>query len=214
MFGFGLESLPYLLLVVLPIGLMAVTIHEVSHGYVAYRLGDPTAHDAGRLTLNPIAHIDPIGAIMIVLIGFGWARPVPVDPRYFRRPGRDMMWVALAGPASNVLFAVVFALLLKATFHLPQTYAETLFGFFRFGIMINVVLAAFNLIPIPPLDGSRVMAYLLPLHASRRYQELERYGLIPIAVVLFVLPWVTSGRIDIVRTVARWALTLFYAIMF
>lgn len=214
MLGSGLGNLPYLLLVVLPVGMMAVTIHEVSHGYVAWKLGDPTAHYAGRLTLNPIAHIDPIGALMLVLVGFGWAKPVPVNPGYFRKPRRDMMWVGLAGPVSNILFAIVFALVLKAVIAFAPNYSEALFPLLRFGIVINVVLAAFNMIPIPPLDGSRVLANFLPFNASRRFDELERYGLIPVAVVLFLLPWATNGRIDIVRSVSRWALALFSKLMF
>ncbi|HPC46144.1 MAG TPA: site-2 protease family protein [Candidatus Latescibacteria bacterium] len=214
MLGSGLGNLPYLLLVVLPVGIMAVTIHEVSHGYVAWKLGDPTAHYAGRLTLNPIAHIDPIGALMLVLVGFGWAKPVPVNPGYFRKPRRDMMWVGLAGPVSNILFAIVFALVLKAVIAFAPNYSEALFPLLRFGIVINVVLAAFNMIPIPPLDGSRVLANFLPFNASRRFDELERYGLIPVAVVLFLLPWATNGRIDIVRSVSRWALALFSKLMF
>ncbi len=214
MLGFGLDNLPYLILVVLPVGIMAVTIHEVSHGYIAWKLGDPTAHYAGRLTLNPIAHIDPIGALMLIFVGFGWAKPVPVNPGYFKNPRRGMMWVALAGPVSNILFAVVFALVLKAVFAFSSEYTAALFPLLRFGIVINVVLAAFNMVPIPPLDGSRVLANFLPYNAGRRFDELERYGLIPVAVVLFLLPWATNGRIDIVRSVSRWALALFSKLMF
>jgi len=212
MFGLTLANLPYLLLVVLPIGLMAVTVHEVSHGYVAYRFGDPTAHDMGRLTLNPLAHLDPIGTLMIFLIGFGWARPVPVNPAYFRNRGKGMMWVALAGPIANILMAVTAALLLRAVFYLPNEYWQPLIRFFRFGITINVVLAAFNMIPIPPLDGSRVVAFLLPPGLAAGYQEMERYGLIILLAVLFLLPWLTG--VDIVRIVASAALKAFYAIMF
>jgi Zn-dependent protease len=214
MLGLGLQNLPYLILVVLPVGLMAVTIHEVSHGYAAWKLGDPTAHYAGRLTLNPIAHVDPIGALMLVLVGFGWAKPVPVNPNYFRRPSRDMMFVALAGPVSNILFAILFALVLKGVFAFAGAYAEALFPFLRFGIVINIVLAAFNMIPIPPLDGSRVLAHLLPYGAKRHFEELERYGLIPVGIVLFLLPWVTNGRLDVIRTVSGWALSAFSALMF
>jgi len=147
-------------------------------------------------------------------VGFGWAKPVPVNPGYFRKPRRDMMWVGLAGPVSNILFAIVFALVLKAVIAFAPNYSEALFPLLRFGIVINVVLAAFNMIPIPPLDGSRVLANFLPFNASRRFDELERYGLIPVAVVLFLLPWATNGRIDIVRSVSRWALALFSKLMF
>jgi len=214
MFGLGLSNLPYILLVVIPVGVMAVTVHEVAHGYAAYRLGDPTAANEGRLTLNPIRHIDPIGALMIVLIGFGWARPVPVNPYYFRKPMKGMMWVALAGPASNLVLAIACALMLRGVLFLPGDVVQPLFRFFQFGIIINVVLAAFNMIPVPPLDGSRLVAYLLPRDLSEKYQEIERLGFLPIVVVIFVLPWATNGRLDIVRAVSRAALTLFYAVMF
>jgi len=124
------------------------------------------------------------------------------------------MWVGLAGPVSNILFAVVFALVLKAVIAFTPQYSQALFPLLRFGIVINVVLAAFNMVPIPPLDGSRVLANFLPYSASRRFDELERYGLIPVAVVLFLLPWATGGRIDIIRSVSRWALALFSKLMF
>ncbi len=218
MFG-SISDLPYMLLVVLPVGIMAVTIHEVSHGWVARRFGDPTAEMAGRLTLNPIHHIDPIGALMIFIVGFGWAKPVPVNPRYFRRPGRDMMWVALAGPISNLVLAIACAIALRIVIYahynsvaFPAEATMALVRFFRFGITINVVLAAFNMIPIPPLDGSRVVAYFLPPHLERPYRELDRYGLIMVVLIVVILPWITNGRIDIVRAVASTALNAFSAI--
>ncbi len=215
----SLNNLPYILLTVLPIGLMAVTLHEVSHGWVAKRFGDPTADMEGRLSLNPIKHIDPIGALMIVIIGFGWAKPVPVNPAYFKRPGRDMMWVGLAGPISNILFAIVFAILLRITVYvyysmgsLPLEPTMAVIRFFEFGIMINVILAAFNMIPIPPLDGSRVLAYFLPRDLEMRYRDLERYGMFILIGVIFVLPWMTNGRIDVIRIVAGGALRIFQAV--
>ena len=209
MFGYDLT---YTLLVVLPMGLIAITVHEVSHGYVAYLLGDPTAHNAGRLTLNPVPHFDPIGTLMILFVGFGWAKPVPVNPAYFREPQKGMMYTALAGPASNLILAILFGLLLKASLFLPEGVVEPVVRFVSFGIMINIILMAFNLIPIPPLDGSRVMAYLLPPDLSMRYQELERYGLIPVLLVVFVLPWLTG--FNIVSFIANGALSVFYRVLF
>ena len=178
----------FLLLVVLPMGLIAITVHEVSHGYVAWRLGDPTAHNAGRLTLNPIVHFDIFGTLMILLAGFGWAKPVPVNPRYFRQPGKGMMLVALAGPASNLLLATAFLVLFRVSLFLPMAAAVPLTKFFGFGAGINLILMIFNLIPIPPLDGSRVVAYYLPPDLSYRYQQLERYGLFLVLGLLFILP--------------------------
>jgi Zn-dependent protease len=219
MFGLSMNNLPHLLMVVLPVGIMSVTIHEVAHGWMARRFGDPTAEMQGRLSLNPIKHLDPIGTLAIFLVGFGWAKPVPVDPRYFKRPGHDMMWVGLAGPISNLTLAIASAFLLRGTFYLHNNLdilsGEATLGlirFFQFGVVINVVLAAFNMIPIPPLDGSRVLAYFLPPQLERKFRELDRYGLMIVVVVIFILPWATNGRIDIVRSVAGAALSAFQAI--
>ena len=178
----------YMLLVVLPMGLVAITFHEVAHGYVAYRLGDPTAHNAGRLTLNPIAHFDLFGTLAILLLGFGWAKPVPVNPRYFKDPGKGMMITALAGPASNLIMATAFLILFRLAVLLPVPVAIPLVKLFGFGAGINIILMVFNLIPIPPLDGSRVLAYILPPNLSYRFQELERYGLFLVIGLLFILP--------------------------
>jgi Zn-dependent protease len=206
------NDLSYMLLVMLPMGIIAITLHELAHGLAAYYLGDPTAKLAGRLTLNPIAHFDPLGTVMILLIGFGWAKPVPVNPGYLRRPGRDMMWVALAGPAVNLVLAIFFALLLKVALLLPSGIADGIARLLSFGVTINIILMAFNLIPVPPLDGSRVLAYLLPPDLSMRFQELERYGLIPVALVLFVLPMITG--ISIVGIISSWTIAIFNAVLF
>lgn len=174
--------------------LLALTLHEFAHGYVAYRLGDPTAKNAGRLTLNPLSHLDPIGTIAFFFIKFGWAKPVPVNPVYFKNPRKDMLWVALAGPVTNLLLAVVSAILLRivifAAAILP--YSQLLHAILvPFSMMlvasvwINLVLCIFNFLPIPPLDGSRILTGLLPEDMARSYASFEKYGFIIILLLAF-----------------------------
>lgn len=176
------------LLVSLVIFFGAVIIHEYCHGWVAYKLGDPTAKYAGRLTLNPIEHIDPFGTVLLPLmlvilrspVIFGWAKPVPVNFWNLHNPRRDMIWVGLAGPTANVILAVIFSLLLK--FPAPEIIRE----FLSSAIIINLVLAVFNLMPIPPLDGSRVISGILPYRLALAYNEWERYGTVIIFLLLFL----------------------------
>lgn len=180
---------------VVPGFLLAITVHEYTHGYVALRLGDPTAKLAGRLTFNPLSHIDPIGAIVLVLTQLiGWAKPVPVDPRYFRNPRTDMMWVSLGGPAANMVTAVVLAILLHAILFVFEGLAVGRAGFFfllpvvqilRLAVYINVALAIFNLVPVPPLDGSKILAGLLPPEMAYQMERLEPYGFIVLILLLF-----------------------------
>ncbi len=174
--------------------LLALTLHEYAHGYVAYRLGDPTARDAGRLTLNPLSHLDPIGTIAFFFIKFGWAKPVPVNPYYFKNPRKDMLWVALAGPITNLLLAVASALLLKAmigtaTLIPYSTMLEAilvpLYNMLVASVWINLVLCIFNFLPIPPLDGGRILTGLLPENLARTYASFERYGFIVILILAF-----------------------------
>ena len=167
--------------------LFSITFHEVSHGYAAFRLGDPTAKNAGRLTLNPISHIDPVGLLVLVVTRMiGWAKPVPVDPRYFKNPRQDMMWVSLAGPASNLLLAVVFAVISGMVPPIAQSsFLYPLAIMLQFMIVINVGLAVFNLIPIPPLDGSHILQGLLPYEMARSYSKIEPYGFIILLVLVF-----------------------------
>ena len=173
-------------LLVVPV-LFSITFHEVSHGYAAFRLGDPTARNAGRLTLNPISHIDPVGLLVLVVTRMiGWAKPVPVDPRYFKNPRQDMMWVSLAGPASNLLLAVVFAVISRVVPPIaPSSFLYPLAIMLQFMIVINVGLAVFNLIPIPPLDGSHILQGLLPPEMARSYSKIEPYGFIILLVLVF-----------------------------
>ncbi|HEX4896611.1 MAG TPA: site-2 protease family protein [Solimonas sp.] len=171
----------------------AITVHEAAHGYVARALGDRTAESLGRLSLNPLRHIDPVGTvivpgILLVLGGFlfGWAKPVPVDYRNLRSPRRDMAIVAAAGPASNALMALAWGLLLKLAMSMPQ--AEGLWLGLRYmavaGIFINIVLMVLNLLPLPPLDGGRVLAGLLPARAAYGLARIEPYGLVILVILL------------------------------
>ncbi|HID95384.1 MAG TPA: site-2 protease family protein [Candidatus Latescibacteria bacterium] len=178
-----MSFLVQLLLAAPPI-LFALSIHEYAHGLVADRFGDPTARLMGRLTLNPLAHLDPLGTLMIFLVHFGWAKPVPVDPYNLRDPKRDMIWISLAGPTANILAAalcgVVFRILLFWGLEVP-----VLLWMLRFGVFINLILAFFNLIPIPPLDGSKILMGLLPADKEYKFRQLERYGpMILVGVIL------------------------------
>jgi len=174
--------------------LFAITLHEVAHGLAARRFGDRTAEMLGRLSLNPIRHIDPVGtlvvpAVLFALSGvlFGWAKPVPVVFRNLRNPKRDMVFVALAGPLANIAMAIVWALLLKLVYALglDQGFAgEFLISMARIGILINTLLAAFNLLPIPPLDGGRVLRGLVRESLGQYLDRIEPFGLIIIALLL------------------------------
>ena len=183
------------LLFVIPCVLFALTVHEVSHGYMAYRLGDPTARNMGRLTLNPLKHLDPVGALCMVLFHFGWARPVPINARYFKKPRRDTALTAAAGPISNFIMAflglLVQEILLAVFIRHPassqfvynlQYAALTLFSYFH---VLNLSLGMFNLIPVPPLDGSRIFLTFLPAKYYFGIMQYERY----IQLGLMLLLW-------------------------
>lgn len=169
----------------------SIVLHEVAHGLMAERHGDPTARMMGRITLNPLVHIDPVGTILLPLIMivfgspfiFGWAKPIPINPRNLNNPKRDMMWIALAGPATNFVLSLFLALIFRVLVR-PGTIAETILFY---GVTINLVLAFINLIPIPPLDGSRILSGLLPDRYNFRLAQLERYGFIILIPILFIV---------------------------
>lgn len=177
----------------------AITLHEASHGYAARHFGDSTAAEAGRISLNPLRHIDPVGTIavpLLILVSskllggggllFGWAKPVPVNFGRMRNPKRDMLWVAAAGPGANLFMAVGWTLVLKAALLAPDNYFSLpLAGMAEIGIVINVVLMILNLFPLPPLDGGRIAISLLPGRLAWRFAMLEPYGFIILLVLLF-----------------------------
>lgn len=168
-----------------PAILISLTVHEFSHGYVAKLLGDETAARQGRLSLNPLRHLDPIGTILLFVAHFGWAKPVPINPMYFRgNRNRGVLLVSAAGPASNLILSLVAALFFKIVliYNINNNY---LISFIVLMIEINVGLAIFNLIPIPPLDGSKILASILPPNQRNVIYELERYGFILLIIILY-----------------------------
>jgi Zn-dependent protease len=179
--------------------ILAITMHEAAHGYIALVFGDSTAKDKGRLTLNPLKHVDPFGTIilpaMLKLVGgpiMGWAKPVPVDFGRLKNPRRDMVWVALAGPGMNIALAVISALLFHTLPLIPQSVVPFVTETLRNSLTVNVLLAVFNMIPLPPLDGGRVAVGLLPLPLARGLARTEKYGMFLLLGVLIALPWLGS----------------------
>jgi len=172
----------------LPALLIALTFHELAHGYVSYLLGDPTAKSQGRLSLNPIAHIDPIGFASLLFFRFGWAKPVPIDPRYYKNRKLGTILVSLAGPATNFLLAIITGLFLKFSyqFELEIIYANDIISAIIGNLLIyNITLGVFNLIPIPPLDGSKILASLLPIKYEIKFYQLERYSMVLLIVMMY-----------------------------
>lgn len=199
--GGDLTSFLILTLLSLPIALLSLSLHEAAHGFVAWRCGDPTARALGRLTLNPLKHLNPLGTLCMLLCGFGWANPVPINSRYFKKPRRDIMLTSLAGPASNLLLAVIFLLLYRfvgfellfkhvylapATTAFLRNVAYYLIIFLQLGISLNVSLALFNLFPVPPLDGSRILFSLLPPRVYFKIMPYERQITIVLMIALLV----------------------------
>ena len=183
--GIAIFSLPVIL---------AITLHEAAHGYVAKKYGDLTAYAQGRVTLNPLRHIDPMGTIIVPLLLlavsspylFGWAKPVPVNFGNLRHPKRDMLWVAAAGPGANLLMAFLWALVFKLGLAIPESnFSEPMLLMGQAGILINVILLVLNLLPLPPLDGGRIAVSLLPQRIAYRFAQIEPYGFIILLAMLF-----------------------------
>lgn len=197
--------------------LFAITLHEAAHGYAARHFGDLTAYQQGRISLNPMRHIDPIGTVLLPLLTlfvggilFGWAKPVPVNFAALRHPKRDMLWVAAAGPAANLVMALFWAFMMNVGFSNPDNYfAEPLIGMAKIGVTINAILMVLNLIPLPPLDGGRIAVSLLPHHQARQLSRIEPYGMV-ILILLAVVPvgerpilgWLLSPLVSgVIRTI-------------
>lgn len=209
------------LLFVIPCVLLALTVHEVSHGWAAYKLGDPTAHNLGRLTLNPLKHLAPIGTLCMILFHFGWAKPVPINSRYFKKPRRDMALTAAAGPASNFIMAFIGIflehILITVFSRFPATssfvyyiqYAALML--LQYFHILNLSLGLFNLIPVPPLDGSRIFLTFLPAKYYFGIMKYERYIQLALMLLLWtgvitlplssVVGWISSGMTWIVRLI-------------
>ena len=188
-----MENLFQFIIIAPPI-LIALTFHEFAHAYVAFRLGDPTAKQMGRLTLNPLVHLDLLGTAMLFIAHIGWAKPVPVNPAYFKNPKRDLLWVSLAGPMSNLLLAFIFGLVcrfwgIESLRHLDYGLTGIIQFMVAFGMIINIVLAFFNFLPIPPLDGSKILMGLVPQKYERQLVPYLRYGptvLITLSAIGFI----------------------------
>ncbi len=204
------ELIQTLALAAIPV-LFAITLHEAAHGYAARHFGDSTAHQLGRISLNPIRHIDPLGTLLVpaltLMLGgllFGWAKPVPVKFSALNNPKRDMMWVALAGPAANLLMAIGWVILLKlALIFADNYYAEPLARMALIGIKINVILMALNMLPLPPLDGGRVAVSLLPAKQAYSLSRVEPYGMF-ILIFLAITPvlgWILAPFVGVVNSV-------------
>lgn len=205
--------------------LMAITCHEVSHGFVADRLGDRTARFMGRLTLNPLNHLDIFGTLMIFLVGIGWAKPVPVNFNNLKNPKRDMIWVAGAGPVTNCILAIFSALALRGLAAIGagvpdastlQTFLDPLVLMSAFSVYINLLLCIFNLIPVPPLDGGRVAVGVLPYRQAEMLARLEPYGMIIIILLVFftnIFDKVISPMLDVgIRILAGPQSSLVYSV--
>lgn len=199
------------LLILIPVLLLSLSAHELAHGWIAYKLGDPTAKRAGRLSFNPIKHLDPLGTAMFVItylfsgFVFGWAKPIPVSPYYFKDRQRGMAIVGAAGPITNFILAIIFILILN---WIHPDVGSRWFEVFRLFFIINIVLGLFNLIPIPPLDGSRVLGAFLPRGAYEKWVQVDRYGIFVVFILIWIfrnqffslMAWVMNGLANVFLT--------------
>jgi Zn-dependent protease len=190
----NMETIVAKISIMLVPALLAITFHEVAHGLFAEKFGDPTARLLGRLTPNPLKHLDPIGTLAVLIFGFGWARPVPVNVHNLRNPKEDMIWVALAGPMANFLLAILSAFVLRLAVFAAEVLPADQMGYHvleplalmaAFSLYINVILAIFNLLPVPPLDGGRVLVGILPPKQSEMLSRIEPFGFILIIFLIF-----------------------------
>ena len=205
-------------LLTVPVIILILSIHEYAHGLVAKKLGDPTADNLGRLTINPIKHIDPIGFLMFLIIGVGYAKPVPINSRNFKKPRRDMALVGAAGPISNVILSLIFMIIFKVfTLFLPMIaqsgpdWAITASYYFMYilkiGVLYNLVFAIFNLIPAPPLDGSRILYVFLPSKILFKVQQYERYFFWGVLIIMLIFSFL---GINLIGNLANLLATLLF----
>ncbi len=196
------------ILLILPGLILALTVHEFSHAKMADKLGDPTPENQGRLTLNPLAHMDPVGTICLLFAGFGWGKPVQINSSYFRNPAKDNMLVALAGPVSNFILAFIFLVIYGFAYYglpLEMSWARILLTMILFTAQINLSLGVFNLLPFPPLDGSKILSYFLKGKAQAFLWNLERYSVIiliilymtelPRLIITPIIDWIGTGML-------------------
>jgi len=211
--AFNLADLPYVIVVLL----IAFTVHEFAHAYVAYKFGDSTAKNQGRLTLNPIEHLDPIGTLLLLIFGFGWARPVPVNRNHFKNPRLAGVLVSVAGPLSNLLIAIIgyFVFFLLLSSGVEGAWLPYMNTFINFLVHINILLFVFNLLPIPPLDGYRIIEDLVPTRVRVKMTQFEQYGtLIFLILVITPLSQYTIGPIfsTLIPGIKNFLSQLFYSI--
>lgn len=207
----NIESLVY----TIPAALIAITLHEYAHGYVSYKLGDPTPKQMGRLSLNPFAHLDPIGTLCLIFFHFGWAKPVCVNPYYYKDQKKGMVLVGLAGPLMNFILAFISALfmaiIIKKTGGYVGNFSYYLFNFLNVCYVLNIGLGVFNLIPFPPLDGAKIVGGLLPEHIYFNFMKYERYGQLivfgllafgaldkPLAILRSGVDWIIWGITNLI----------------
>ena len=208
--GLSLQEMLIQILLTIPTIFIALTFHEVAHGWMSYKLGDPTAYNMGRLTLNPLKHLDPIGALCMLVVGFGWAKPVPVNARYYKNPKRGMALTAFAGPAMNLILALFGVIIYRVINHfgyllIPNgLLVYVLFLLFYYFAYLNIYLAVFNLIPIPPFDGSRIAYVFLPTNLYFKIMRYER--IIQIIVMVALVSGIVSLPIGFIADGIQYAM--------
>jgi len=210
-------------LYMIPVLLISLTVHEFSHGYVAYKLGDPTAKNAGRLTLNPLKHLDPVGTLMMIFARIGWAKPVPINARYFKNPKYDIVKVGIAGPLANIFIAFIVVIPMYIFNVINQIgslgqFGSWLFMFFYLLYRVNLNLAVFNLLPIPPLDGSKIFYSILPDKIYYTILKYEQYIGFAFLLIIVLSPGILSGVFEVLTkpfdlafgALGEWAVKLIY----